>query len=141
MPSREEWDRMSAAARQAWARRYAHAEGMTERERREFEQRARDADWRVVTGLVREGLDTVRVWIRESNRTERARIESDARARASRFASDRETEGGLLDGGGTSGGGTSGGGTSSRGTNKKKSGGGGLLAIAIPIALLTMRGG
>lgn len=99
-PTRAEWDSWSPDQRQAWARNWAAQQGaLTARERVDIERRARDADYRFATDLVREGLGVVRDYIRESQETERERIRAGARRQGNAAADDRDAERSLLDDG------------------------------------------
>lgn len=97
-PTRAEWDSWSPAQRQQWAREWTARQGaLTASQRAEVERRARDADYRFVTGLVSEGFGALRDYIRESQETERERIRAGARRQGDAAAADRDAERSLLD--------------------------------------------
>lgn len=123
------WASMTAAERQAWARQYADAHGLSAEERAELEERSRTADRALIAGLVQQGVSVVLALIRARSEERIAEIEANARRAASDMTSTRDSERNLLNamnGGG--GGGSTG---TSYGKKRSSSTALGIAALAV----------
>lgn len=92
----DQWRTMTAAERQAFLRTLGQRSGLTPEQAAQFAQRERDADYRLVQGLVTAGAGLVRELAANSSREEIERIRANARTTAARYGVSTNAEGEFL---------------------------------------------